>query len=67
VLAPHLQRSDGPLSQQVAVGCWEGLAALGAAARVGEVVPAVHAVAVAAVALVHLALGQREAKVQPRF
>ena len=37
------------------------MAALGATARVSKAIPAVDAAAVALVALVHLALGQREA------
>ena len=48
------------LSRPVPVGLEQRLAALGAAARI-EAIPAVDAVAVALVALVHLALGQRQA------
>ena len=52
---------DRPLGGPVPVGLGQLLAALGAAARLLEAIPAAHAVAVALVALVHLALGQRHA------
>eukprot|EP00964_Phaeocystis_antarctica_P060885 scaffold36343_cov60-Phaeocystis_antarctica.AAC.4 len=61
VLAAPLKGRDRPLNRPVPVGYGYRLAALGAAARLLEAVPAVGTVAVALVALVHLALGQREA------
>eukprot|EP00964_Phaeocystis_antarctica_P117699 scaffold81508_cov60-Phaeocystis_antarctica.AAC.2 len=61
VLAARLKRSDRPLSYPVPVGLGQRLAALRAATGLMKAVPAVDAVAVALVALVHLALGQRQA------
>ena len=60
VLAAHLKGGDGSLSRPVPVGLGQRQAALGAAAGI-EANPAVDAVAVALVALVHLALGHGEA------
>ena len=60
VLAARLKSGDRPLSRPVPVGFGQRQAALGAATGV-EATPAVDTVAVALVALVHLALGQREA------
>eukprot|EP00964_Phaeocystis_antarctica_P036209 scaffold20686_cov79-Phaeocystis_antarctica.AAC.2 len=60
VLAAHLKCSNRPLSRPVPVGLGHRLAALGAAAGV-KAVPAVGAVAVTLVALMHDALGQRQA------
>ena len=61
VLAARLKGSDRPLCHPVPVGWRQWLAALRAAAGLMKAVPAVDAVAVALVALVHLALGQRQA------
>ena len=61
VLAAPLKSSDCPLNCPVPVGLGQRLAALRAAARVSKAIPAAHAAAVALVALVHLALGQRQA------
>eukprot|EP00964_Phaeocystis_antarctica_P110909 scaffold75250_cov63-Phaeocystis_antarctica.AAC.3 len=61
VLAAPLEGSDRPLSRPAPVGLGHRHAALGAAARLLEAVPAVGAVAVALVALVDDALGQRQA------
>eukprot|EP00964_Phaeocystis_antarctica_P092917 scaffold59846_cov64-Phaeocystis_antarctica.AAC.3 len=60
VVAGGLEGSDRPLSRPVAAAVLYWLAALGAAAVV-EGTPARDAVAVTLVALVHLALGQRQA------
>eukprot|EP00964_Phaeocystis_antarctica_P007744 scaffold4170_cov63-Phaeocystis_antarctica.AAC.19 len=57
MVAVGLKGSNRPLSCPASVGLGQRLAALGAAARV-EAVPALDAVAVALVALVHLVLGQ---------
>ena len=60
LLAPPLESGDRPLSRPVPVGPRQPVAALRAAARV-EAVPALVAEAVPLQALVHLALGQRQA------
>ena len=60
LLAPPLESGDRPLSRTVPVGPRQPVAALRAAARV-EAVPALVAEAVPLQALVHLALGQRQA------
>eukprot|EP00964_Phaeocystis_antarctica_P031090 scaffold17595_cov61-Phaeocystis_antarctica.AAC.6 len=61
VLAAPPKCSDRPLGRPAPVGLRHRLAALGAAARLLKAVPAGGAVAVALVALVHDALGQRQA------
>ena len=60
LLAPPLESGDRPLSRPVPVGPRQPVAALRAAARV-EAVPALVTEAVPLQALVHLALGQRQA------